>query len=78
MKLESWHSAEDKQRWKIVRTDDYTDVPGDIVAADEATGECSIQVGGETKTLSFGPRGIGRLRAECLKLVSRFLRREQE
>jgi hypothetical protein len=53
MKLESWHSTEDKRRWKLVRTDDYTDVAGEIITADEAT-----QVGGETKTLSFGPRGI--------------------
>ncbi len=58
MKLESWHSSEDKSRWKIVRTDKYTDVPGEIVVADEETGECSLFVGGETKTLSFGPRGI--------------------
>ncbi len=39
MKLESWHSTEDKRRWKIVRTDDYTDVPGEIITADETTGE---------------------------------------
>jgi hypothetical protein len=67
MKLESWHSSEDKRPhdlpWaegsrKIVRTDNYTDVPGEIVTADETTGECSLQVGGETKTLSFGPAGI--------------------
>jgi hypothetical protein len=58
MKLESWHSSEDKRRWKIVRTDSYTDVAGEIVTADETTGECSVQVGGETKTLSFGPGGI--------------------
>ena len=58
MKLESWHSAEDKRRWKIVRTDNYTDVPGEIVTADETTGECCMQVGGETKTMSFGPAGI--------------------
>jgi len=48
-----------------VRTDNYADVPGEIIAADESTGECCVQVGGETKTLSFGPRGIrivGRLR----------------
>jgi len=54
MRLESWHSSEDKHRGKIVRTRNYTDVPGDIVSADETTGECSIHVGGETKTLSFG------------------------
>jgi hypothetical protein len=58
LKLESWHSSEDKHRWKIVRTDNYTDVPGEIVTADETTGECSLHVGNETKTLSFGPGGI--------------------
>lgn len=58
MKLESWQSTEDKQRWKIVRTDDYTDVEGDILAADETTGEACIQVSGETKTISLGPRGL--------------------
>ena len=58
MKLESWQSLEEKHRWKIVRTDSYVDVPGEIVTADEVTGECSLQVGGETKKLSFGPCGI--------------------
>ena len=58
MKLESWHSTEDKANWKIVRTDDYGDVDGSILAADEDTGECSLQVNGETKTLNFGPGGI--------------------
>ena len=47
-----------KRRWKIVRTDNFTDVPGEIIVADEDTGECSMQVGGETKTLSFGPGGM--------------------
>ena len=58
MKLESWHTSEDKRRWKIVRTDNYTDFPGEIVSADETICECSLQVGGETETLSFGPEGI--------------------
>jgi len=58
MKLESWHAAEDKRRWTIIRTDNYTEVPGEIVTADENTGECSVHVGGETKILSFGPGGI--------------------
>ena len=49
MKLESWHSTEDKRRWKIVRTDDYTDVAGEIITADETTGECCVHIGGETK-----------------------------
>ena len=58
MKLESFHSIQDKSRWKIVRTDSYMDVPGQIVTADEDSGECTIQNGGETKTLQFGPGGI--------------------
>ncbi len=63
MKLESYHSADDKRRWKIVRTDSLTDVPGDIISAFEESGECCLQVatpggGNETKTFSFGPRGI--------------------
>jgi hypothetical protein len=58
MKLESWHSTEDTRRWKIVRTDNYTDVPGEIITADEATGECCMRLSGESKTLSFGPYGI--------------------
>jgi hypothetical protein len=65
VKFESWHSVEDKARWKLVRTDDYTDVPGDIITADELSGECCLMVSGETKTMSFGPRGfriVGRRR----------------
>jgi hypothetical protein len=58
MKLESWQSVDDKKKWKIVRRDDCTDVTGEIITADEASGECCIQVAGETKTLSFGPDGI--------------------
>lgn len=58
MKLESWHSLDQKRVWKIVRTDTYADVAGEIITADEATGECCVQVGGETKTLSFGPLGL--------------------
>ncbi len=64
MRLESWHNSEDKARYKCVRTDNYTDVPGDIVMADEATGVCELLVlkadhsGTETKTLDLGPGGI--------------------
>ena len=58
MKIETWMTDDDKRRWKIVRTDDYSDVPGEILSADEATGECCLRVGTETKTLSFGAGGI--------------------
>ncbi len=58
MKVESWVSAADKSKWKIVRRDDCTDVEGEIIAADEDTGEACVAVDGQTRTLSFGPRGI--------------------
>ena len=58
MKLESHQSSEDKRKWKIVRTDSLTDVEGEIVAADEDSGECCVQINDETKSLSFGPSGI--------------------
>ena len=58
MKLESSQSSQDKRRWRVVRTDNYKDVEGEIVSADEVTGECCMQVRGETKTMSFGPGGI--------------------
>jgi hypothetical protein len=62
MKLESHRSAEDKKRWRIVRTDSYKDVPGEIIAADESTGECDVQrvIDGEEKMehLNFGAGGI--------------------
>jgi hypothetical protein len=58
MNLESWQDVAQKSRYKIVRRDDCTDVDGEIITANEDTGECCVQVGGETKTLSFGPSGI--------------------
>jgi len=63
MKLDSYQSADDKRRWKIVRTDSYTDVPGEIISADEQTGEACLSVpngngGTETKNYSFGPNGM--------------------
>jgi hypothetical protein len=58
VKFESYDSTENKNRFKIVRRDDCTDVPGSIITASEETGECCLQVAGETKTFSFGPSGI--------------------
>jgi hypothetical protein len=62
MKLESYDSAENKRRWKIVRTDSYEDVPGEIVAANDETGDYCVQrtVEGETKTetMALGPGSI--------------------
>lgn len=58
MRFESYDSIETKRRWKLVRRDDFTDVEGQIISADEATGDCCLQVGEETKTLSFGEKGF--------------------
>ena len=60
MKLESDQTAESKHQWKIVRRDECTDVAGEIISADEQTGECVVQIAGEEKprSLSFGPYGI--------------------
>jgi hypothetical protein len=56
--IESWYSEEFRKRWKVVRTDDCTDVLGQIITANEASGDCCLAVNGETKSLAFGPRGI--------------------
>jgi hypothetical protein len=56
MKLETWHSVEDKRRWKIVWADDLAEMAGDIIAADTDTGECSLRVEGEIKAMRFKPR----------------------
>jgi len=58
MKLESHEDAAMKRRWKIVRLDTFTDVPGEIIAADDVTGDCCLQVGGQPQAMSFGPLAI--------------------
>lgn len=58
MVIESWHDNGEKSRWRIVRTDDYSDVPGEILSANEQTGDCILLVGGEPKSLRFGSGGI--------------------
>ena len=58
MKIEDYHPTDDKKKWKVVRTDSYADVPGEIVIADETTGECHLSVDNEIKIWNFGPGGI--------------------
>jgi hypothetical protein len=68
MKLESWHNNVDKHRWKLVRTDFFGpnggDIEGEIVTADEASGECEMSIKGESETrkLSLGPHGFTAVR----------------
>jgi hypothetical protein len=67
MKFEEWQSSDLKRNWKIVRTDDYTEVKGEIITADEATGEYCVQttVNGTADTQK------GNLGALGLKIISR-------
>lgn len=58
MQLKSEDSVEYKRLFKIVRTDDFTDVPGDIIAADEISGECKVNYKDQTTDLKFGANGI--------------------
>ncbi len=70
MKLEAHISTEEKNRWKLVRTDNFIDVPGEIVSADELTGEACMKLtapDGTSKdeTMNFAPGGfriVGRSR----------------
>jgi hypothetical protein len=32
MNLEAWQSSEEKHKWRVVRLDNYTDVPGEIIS----------------------------------------------
>jgi hypothetical protein len=56
--LETWHNRENKSRFKVVRTDTYNDVPGEIVFAGEKSGECIMHIDGKDETLSFGADGM--------------------
>jgi hypothetical protein len=56
--IEAYYSEEFRKQWKLVRTDEYMDVPGLIITAYEGSGECCLEVNGERKTLAFGPLGI--------------------
>ncbi len=64
MKFEAYHNAEEKARYKLVRTDTYIDIPGQIVEADEENGTCVLAVvpaPGEAavnQSFNFGPHGF--------------------
>jgi hypothetical protein len=58
VKFESFDDPKIKERYRVVRTLNYTDVPGDIVMADELTGDCTMQDAENTRAYHFGPLGI--------------------
>lgn len=58
MKLDETTPAEERARWKAVRTDSLRDIPGEIVSADEQTGECVIDVHGQKQEWKFGSHGL--------------------
>ena len=57
MNLEA-SAGESRKLWKVVNLSDCRDVEGEIIAADEDTGKCTVKVGDETKEFNFGPGGI--------------------
>lgn len=69
MKLNTTDPLCEKARFKIIRTDDYSDLPGMIVRANEETGECVMTVSGETRLFNFGQFGI-RIVACCTTTTS--------
>jgi hypothetical protein len=58
MKLESFHSEEDKALWKIVRTDDFSELPGKIISACDITGDCCMSYNGASQSFSLGAGGL--------------------
>ena len=58
MKLESSMPAEERARYKIVRTDSYKDIPGLIISADEADGTAVTLYQDKNESYNFGPGGM--------------------
>lgn len=64
VKIESWASTEAKSKWLLVSSENYRAVPGQIIAANCDTGECTVSIrppgaeADETKTLAFGFSGV--------------------
>jgi len=62
MKIEKYHSEDDKKRWMVVRTDycgpNGGALDGDIVEADEESGDVVMKINGEEKTFNLGPGGV--------------------
>jgi hypothetical protein len=63
MKITSQHSAEEKAKWEVVSLYNGASVPGEIISADEETGEVSMKVKAHDgtaadRTYSFGAYGI--------------------
>ncbi len=58
MKIERSDDAGRKAYYKVVRRDDYRDLDGVIVYADEETGEACMFVNDAEKTHSLGAGGL--------------------
>ena len=49
----------ERRRWRVVRLDNYSDIPGEILSADELTGEVTAKdYGGQERFYTLGERGI--------------------
>ncbi|HEV2303318.1 MAG TPA: hypothetical protein VGR91_17260 [Stellaceae bacterium] len=60
VKLDARVDAAEAARYKLVRTDSYADIAGDIVWADEASGSYAVR--GRDSTVSEHCLGVGGLR----------------
>ena len=59
MKIDPAMAEAERKRWRVVRLDTCEDVPGEILAADEQTGEVKLKIHeGEERSYSFGQQGI--------------------
>jgi hypothetical protein len=49
----------ERKRWRVVRLDSYSDIPGEIMFADELTGEVKMKdYGGFERSYAFGSGAI--------------------
>jgi hypothetical protein len=59
MKIDPAMAEAERSRWRVVRLDTCEDVPGEILSADEQTGEVKMaDLGGEERSYSLGQHGI--------------------
>ena len=63
MMIDPTMPEQERRRWRVVRLDSYAVVPGEILFADELTGEVkTMDYGGNEYFYTFGRHGIRILR----------------
>jgi hypothetical protein len=63
MKIDSDMLEEERQGWRVVRLDSFADIPGQILSADDQTGEVKMKnPRGEERSYSLGQHAIRLIR----------------